>query len=183
MLDHPVVPNDVANQTANQTANHDHPPSAGLTITQAAQCFGVTREAIRLRIRRGKLRADKVDGQWVVFPDTPPSATTSRVGEPDHPVFPNTTTHIDENTVPYPVLVSQMEAEIHFLRDQVTSQQRQLEEAARERSELRHLLAMQVSRALPEPHAAEPPAPSPTTEPRPAQDQRRRWWWPFASAQ
>ena len=176
MLDRPAVPNDVENQTT----NHDHPPSAGLTITQAAQRYGVTREAIRLRIRRGKLRADKVNGQWVVFPNSPPDATTNSVGEHDHHVPPNTTTHTDGNTVPYPVLVTQMEAEIHFLRDQVTSQQRQLEEAARERSELRHLLAIQVSRALPEPRAAEQPAPSPATEPKPVEGQRRRWWWPFA---
>ena len=177
MLDHPTV----ANGVSNQTANTDHPPTPGLTITEAARRCGVTREAIRLRIRRGKLRAEKIDGQWLVFLGTPTTSTANTVGEPDHQVLPNMPAHNDENMVPYPVLVNQMEGEIAFLREQLTSQQRQLEDAARERSELRQLLALQVTHALPESRRTEAPVTAPVTESHQPQERRRRWWWPFTS--
>jgi hypothetical protein len=179
MLDHPAVANDVPNPTTNP----DQPPTAGLTITQAAQRCGVTREAIRLRIRRGTLPAHKVNGQWVVFLNDPPTPTANGVGEHDQAVPPNPTTNPDENTVPYPVLVAQMEREIQFLREQLTVHQHQLDEAARDRSELRQLLAIQVSHALPPPRTPADGTPSATDETDPAdQPRRRRWWWPFPSA-
>lgn len=54
------------------------------TITEAAQRLGISREALRLRVRRGRVVATKSDGQWYVHlptegadidPDMPPVQT------------------------------------------------------------------------------------------------------------
>ncbi len=77
-------------------------------------------------------------------------------------------------TVPYPVLVSQLEAEVAFLREQVSFQQRQLDDAARERAELRQLMAMQLTQTLP-PGRPTTSTDDPPTPPEPPQ-RRHRWW-------
>jgi excisionase family DNA binding protein len=54
--------------TTDQTPDSDH----RYTITEAAQRLGISREALRLRIRRGRVLATKSGGQWYVHlpPDT-----------------------------------------------------------------------------------------------------------------
>ena len=47
----------------------------GVPIAEAARVLGIAPEAVRKRVRRGTIRAHKVDGQWyVVLPerDAPP---------------------------------------------------------------------------------------------------------------
>ncbi len=50
------------------------PGQERVTLTEAALHLGVSRDALRLRLRRGKLAAVKVDGVWYV--DLPRTATT-----------------------------------------------------------------------------------------------------------
>ena len=90
----------------------DCPPTRRMTISQAAALCGVTREAIRLRIRRGTIAAEKVDGQWWVYLEADQQATS----EPTTPDVGNETTHVppgrspqhDQEHVPWSVLAGKI---------------------------------------------------------------------------
>src|SRR3712207_2859750 len=49
--------------TTLSTPDHDLPR---YTITEAAKRLGISREALRLRVRRGRVLASKSNGQWYV---------------------------------------------------------------------------------------------------------------------
>lgn len=162
-------------------------------ITEASQVLGITREAIRQRIRRGQLDAVKIDGTWSILLDGPPLGSTSplHMGEPNHsavqvPVPPS----IGE----YNRLLDQLEAENRFLRQECAqlhdlirveqeNRRQENEHHQQQVSEL-HILLQRAQAQIPMPAAAAtPPQDSTPAEPERSSQKtpRRRWWWPFAS--
>jgi hypothetical protein len=147
-----------------------------LTVPQAAEALGVTVDAVRGRIRRGKLEAEHEAGAVYVWIDAPdegdrrgPSATSQRPSD-------------DQSE------------RIEDLREQVAYLREQLEQERRANSEHRRLLAAALERIPP---AIEPPAEaspdergspetaetrtegeSPRPGPTPSQEsvERRPWW-------
>ena len=131
--------------------------SPGVSITEAARALGVTREAIRQRIRRGRIHAAKIDGQWYVELDCPRISTGHMLGVDSAPVPPNT----QPDSVPYSTFVTQLQGEIAFLREEV-----------RRKDAIIARFAERLP-ALPEGRQDEPATPPP---PRDEQKPKRRWW-------
>lgn len=122
-------------------------------MATAAEQMGVTTEALRQRIRRGTIVAEKRRGRWfVAVPEVDRLRPDSDRFEPGEAVQTE--------------VVQQLREEVSWLRQR-------LEQAEEERAEMRRLLAQaqQVhgARLLPEPNAPVPPDLSPMgdTSPRP----------------
>lgn len=120
-------------------------PTDRLTLDEAAAVLGISREAVRLRIRRGTLAGERVGGIWSVTLDgrSPTDHTTDRPGRGRR----RGSSTRDE-------LVDHLEAENAWLRARVEFYERQVEHQAGEIAELR--------RGLPPPSVGGPP---PTTPP------------------
>lgn len=58
----------------------------GRTVAEAAKVLGISPEAVRKRIARGTLEADKLDGEtWTVYlDDGAPSGTSDRTANESH---------------------------------------------------------------------------------------------------
>jgi excisionase family DNA binding protein len=58
----------------------------GRTVAEAAKVLGISPEAVRKRIARGTLEAEKLDGEtWTVYlDDVPPSRTSDRTEDESH---------------------------------------------------------------------------------------------------
>ena len=181
----------VAHQVLDHVVGADHPvPDAvpngdqdadqvGLSISEAARQLGVSREAMRQRIRRGTVRSAKVDGAWVVYLDGP-GTTTPDSERTDHsggrPDAQRTDTDPDDVQG-----TSRIEL-IDQLRDENSWLRTRLEAAEQERAELRRLLAQaqggREARLLDTPHdrfrhESEPPP----HVPEPPTTRHKRPWW------
>ena len=177
----------------------------GLTITEAAELWGVTRETIRQRVRRGQLVARKVDGQWYLTGDQPRPKTranrrrlTRSLTADDHAADPGQTkasTTVDREANPSIELmlarvnVQQLEQTVSILQEQLDrthaalrAEQEALrgeqEAHRRDVSEL-HVLLQRAQAQIPMPTIAARPQEQPEDIPTPQTSQRRRWWWPF----
>jgi hypothetical protein len=124
----------------------------GIEIADAARRLGISVDAVRKRLDRGTLQGVKVDGRWRVFlPDEAPARADLR---------------------------SEESAElVQALRAQVADLQRRLDDAERERAEMRQLVsqAQQLAGARLLPAAREEPESTPES----GETQRRRWRWPW----
>jgi len=91
--------------TTDQTPDSDQ---QRYTITEAAKRLGISREALRLRIRRGRVLASKSGGQWYVYlpVDTP-------VSEAD--TAPDTSTVTDQGAI-----VANLRDELDYARAEIT---------------------------------------------------------------
>jgi hypothetical protein len=134
-----------------------------LTIQEAARRLGVSEGAVRKRVTRGTLQHDKAeDGRVYVYLDT---GVDSGV---DEGVDPNSN-----------ALISRLENEVAFLRDQVHRQQ---EIIAQQAVTMRQLTAAPSERPPEERESAETvEAEQEMTEPHPdtpgAQEAVQRPWW------
>jgi excisionase family DNA binding protein len=147
-------------------------PTDHLTLDEAAEVLGISREAVRLRVRRGTIRGERVDGVWWVSPFgwSPTNHVTDQ--PTDRPGWPGRgrgrgPSARDE-------LVDQLRAEVEDLRtdkqylwDMVRSQQGQIAYLTQELTEAR--------RQLPPPTTA-PPMPRSGPETAVARRKRRNWW-------
>jgi len=134
-----------------------------LTVPQAAEALGVTVDAVRGRIRRGKLEAEHDSGAVYVWIDAPvaadsrgPSATSQR---------------------PSPDLAERIED----LREEVAYLREQLQHATERDRENRRIIVALTSR-IPAIEAPQEATDAPeTAEPRPAtggaQEGVQRPWW------
>jgi excisionase family DNA binding protein len=137
-----------------------------MTIPEAARALGLSVDAVRKRIRRGQLPAQKAAGVWRVRVDTPagPRPGPDQGGSRTSP------------------------ADIQELSRRVRWLETRLEKAEEERGELRRLLLLseQNVSALRQLAAGPPPAPTFTVPAGPdstaVEPPRRRWWWPFMRA-
>ncbi len=146
------------------TASVTDQPTDHLTLEQAAIALGISREAVRLRIRRGTLAGERIDGRWFVslLGQSPTDRATDRAT--DRPGRARQPTDRD--------------ALLTELRDRVAFLERLTEHQAGVIAQQSASLADLVQRpALPEPRTA-PPAETPTEPPREApQSPVRRPWW------
>ena len=145
---------------------------AGLTIDQAATALGLSREAVRHRVRRGTLAGERVNGQWRVHIDrTRPARRPADERPGEQAGASREIARLEE-------LVSVLKTESGQLRGELAWFHDRLEAAEAERAELRRLLAQaqnaQSARTI-GPPTGDPPTPSPTTE-APAAPRRRSWW-------
>ena len=141
----------------------------GASISEAARRLGVSRDAMRQRIRRGTVRSAKVDGAWVVYLDGPGTATGDggwSDGAGTQPWTEETDTDRDATRTE---LIDQLRGEVAWLRQR-------LEEAEVERSEMRRLLLAHApaARALPAGEASR--APEQVPQHVPPSPLRRSWW-------
>jgi hypothetical protein len=155
-------------EDATRAGGPDRGQDAGttlVTVAEAAQQLGISKEAVRKRITRGTLRSDKApDGTVRVYaPATRDAAQTQSAS--------------DE-------LISEM-------RERIASLERQLEQERQANSEHRRLLAAALERIPPQIEASSETRESPETaqeepdraEPRPdaggaseAEGAQRPWW-------
>ena len=163
----------------------NHPTPPGVTIAEAARALGISREAIRQRLRRGTLPATKVNGQWYIHLDQAthhePESTASATPEPTPTGDTRLTDPPDGSAdgVGYTRLVTHLEQEITFMREELQRKDELLrleqETRRREVSEL-HVLLQRAQAQIPLPVAAAQPIAAPPAEPV---EHRRRWWWPW----
>jgi excisionase family DNA binding protein len=147
----------------------EQPPTDGrvterLTVSQAATRLGITESAVRGRINRGTLEAERVGGTVYVLLSAEQSADSQQITG-DYPGE-------------YNALTSALEARIESL-------ERQLEEARERDRENRRLLAAALERIPPQLEAPSESRESPETAtegevepPRPgSQEGAQRPWW------
>ena len=111
-------------------------------VATAAQLLGISDEAVRARIRRGKLRAEKVGALWRVhLPDGEPVGTQT---PPPQPSRDTTSRHATEHTTEHNTESSEL---VDHLRGEVTYLRERLEEADRQRGYLQQQLERERQRA------------------------------------
>ena len=155
-------------------------PDGGLTVAEAAAVMGLNREALRQRIRRKKVKAHKIDGQWYVYPNMSQDLA-HRLSHADSPI--QSTKHV-HNTVDYSVLVDQLRDEVAFLRDELRRKdelfQAEQDTRRREVQEL-HVLLQRAQAQIPVPAVSAQQANDSDEQLTTQAAHRRRWWWPFVS--
>ena len=162
----------------------------GLGISEAARVLGVSREAVRQRIRRGTIPATKVDGNWYVQINRPDTAAGTATAPPHGTPTP-TATDAATGTSPgtangyadHDSRLAVAEAEVRRLEELArvvqTENARLWAEMETRTEELRrkdHIIAVLAQRQMTLPLvSAEPTTPGDplaTTTPSP----RRAWW-------
>jgi len=132
----------------------EHPQNTRrVTVMEAADILGISTGAVRNRINRGTLEAERESGTVYVLLPAEHTADTQRV----HGDYPGE----------YNALTSALEARIESL-------ERQLEAERGSSAELRRLLAAALERIPPQ---LEAPGEAPETEESPAPDEPRRGFW------
>jgi excisionase family DNA binding protein len=132
-----------------------------MSVTEAAAFLGVTEDAVRKRIHRGKIRFERdTEGRYIVYPTEDDIRQTS----------------------PREYVQSESSALIFELRAQLRRLEDQLEQANERDKETRRLLAAALERIPPQLEAPSEPRESPqTATERAAVDQeegtQQRPWW------
>jgi excisionase family DNA binding protein len=136
-------------------------PQESMSVTEAAAFLGVTEDAVRKRIHRGKIRFERdTEGRYIVYP----------------------TEDDIRQTAPREYVQSESSALIFELRAQLRRLEDQLEQANERDKETRRLLAAALERIPPQLEAPSEPRESPqTATERAAVDQeegtQQRPWW------
>jgi hypothetical protein len=89
-----------------------------VSIAQAAKILGITEDAVRKRVRRGEIKAKKVDNKWQLLLDGIETGKTDQEGTP------RTTKNGLENGID--TLIWQLQGEVVFLRSQLSIKDQQL---------------------------------------------------------
>lgn len=143
----------------------DQPPDQPLSLDAAADQLGVTREAVRLRIRRGTLRGEKRPDGWVVWLDEPAGEAVGRSR-------PTTDRPATDQPTDRP---GRAERERELL-DRIAWLETRIERAEDERSELRRMLFLEQQTVATLRAQLPPPAP-------PAESEEERGVVPAASGE
>jgi excisionase family DNA binding protein len=129
-----------------------------ITVAEAAEVLGITRDAVYKRVERNKIRYERdADGQLYVYVEQ--SEASQRQG-----------------------VQSESSALTSALEARIESLERQLEAERGSSAELRRLLAAALERIPPQLEAPERPPESPETAteeeagPRPQSEERVSWW-------
>jgi hypothetical protein len=134
-----------------------------LTVPQAAEALGVTVDAVRGRIRRGKLEAEHDRGAVYVWVDAPEDTDSHGPSETSQGQSADQAQRIED------------------LREQVSYLREQLDEANERDRENRRIIAALTSRIpaieAPETVEEEPEQAEPRSAPGGAQEGARRPWW------
>jgi excisionase family DNA binding protein len=135
-------------------------PQESMSVSEAAEFLGVTEDAVRKRIHRGKIRYDRdPDGRYLVYPTEDDIRQTA-----------------DRNYVQ-----SESSALIFELRAQIERLEDQLQKADERDRENRRLLAAALERIPPQleaPSESSETATEGEAEPRPrGQEGAQRPWW------
>lgn len=144
-----------------------------VTVADAARRLGLSAEAVRMRIKRGTLASEKVDGTVYVFLDADPTRSNA---DPQRSITDRPTNQPTEQTA----LVDILHEQVAYLREQLDQER----EANREN---RRIIAGLVQR-VPELEPASEPRESPETAAEATtegggeasgQEQRRSWLYRF----
>ena len=131
---------DTTGNTSHNTTDVSH--NTNVDVATAAQLLDISEEAVRARIRRGKLRAEKVGALWRVhLPDGEPVGTQT---PPPQPSRDTTSRHATEHTTEHNTESSEL---VDHLRGEVTYLRERLEEADRQRGYLQQQLEAERQRA------------------------------------
>ena len=130
--------------TTDQTPNEQ--TTNRVTVADAARLLGLSAEAVRMRIKRGTLASEKVEGTVYVFLDADPTRSNA---DPTRPNADPTTNQTTEQTA----LVDVLHEQVAYLREQLAQER----EANREN---RRIIAGLVQR-VPELEPASEPRESP----------------------
>ena len=114
----------------------DRPPDrpttdrpTGVTLDQAAAELGLSREAVRLRVRRGTLPGERVDGRWVVYLNGwSVGATTHATSATDRPGRPRRPARRDAEVARLEQFVATLERERSELREDLDARRREVQE-------------------------------------------------------
>lgn len=111
-----------AMSTSDRPASHrvSHQPPNYLTVRQAAERLGLSRIAVRLRIRRGTLRSVKRDG--VVYVVVGDQATGQQFDRPANQHRNQVDQPTDHTSVGADAFVVHLESEIAWLRAELEAQ-------------------------------------------------------------
>lgn len=143
-------------QVSAHSGAHDDPPVV-FTLSEAAEHLGVSRNALRMRVARGTMPSFRVGRRLFVRLDSTSSAPRARTSA-------RTTARTAERTVRahdrarvqwLEGAITQLQAEVSWLRQRLEAAEGEREQAAVERAELRRLLAAGVP-ALPVGRAERP---------------------------
>lgn len=140
--------------------------TGGLAVGQAASRLGISTDAVRKRIRRGTLRAYKLDGDWRVVLDDP--IPTDQVGDPDSNLDSPGRVVQDTETS----LTDQLRSEVAFLRQLTEHQAGVIAQQAAAIADLTRR-PQELPAGRPDPPT---PAPSEPRQEAPQPPRRRPWW-------
>ncbi len=195
----PIMHDTIGDATPNPTPRQ--PVTTGRTgeslpVATAAAALGITSDAVRARIRRGKLRGEKRGGAWFVFPpdaDRPDTSPDSDATEHDsttqrHDVEPDKE---EPDTTPNATVVTPPVVDLAPLADVIRYQEEIIDRQSRELAQLNAAAAMWQERArifegqlkqltageTPPETVPEPPGSPESNEtgPRGLLDRLRRW--------
>ncbi len=120
----PTMTDRTTNRTPNTTEQHN------VTVQQAARLLGITDEAVRARIRRGKLAGEKRGSTWVVYLSNEVGPETTQQDVTQHPTQP--TEQAQQNaTRDQDALVEHLQGEVAYLRERLEDAMGQLAEERR----------------------------------------------------
>ena len=155
--------------TSDQSPNEQ--PTNRVTVADAARLLGVSAEAVRMRIKRGTMNAEKVEGTVYVILDADPTRSN------EDPTNNQTTDPTTDQT-----------ALVEVLREQVDYLREQLDQEREANHENRRIIAGLVQR-VPELDAAPQPRESSETlseergraddDVAPEQEKHRSWLYRF----
>jgi len=157
-------------------------PPSGVSLDEAAAQLGISRDAVRLRIRRGSLNATRVNGRWVVDLNGRDGDVVRTLPVANDRVRPLVEAELAQLRLERDharELLTRVEAEQERTVKQLDTLAEEVRQAAVERAELRRLLAEAI-RSLPAPSftmtpekTGSPPMDMETTAKPP------RPWWAF----
>jgi hypothetical protein len=140
--------------------DHGQPPVTELGLTDAAHVLGLSREAVRSRIRRGILSARKRNGAWVVTVTTPTTVTPPVMTTPGDHLTMGNDHPADQGEPPgeaadrpriAPVVngeVRRLEELVTVLREELTARRAEVERLQRQ-AENYQVLLLRAGAALP----------------------------------
>jgi len=150
------MPNPSTKPRANERDDSRDPSRDALTPSEAAARLGVTADAVRVRLRRGTLPGEKLDGEWFVHLPREPIRETSRETSraPSHEASRLPDVDLlavlaakDETISAHAVALDRADAEVAYLRSELSARSRELA-AERERSDVLHREAFAHIEAL-----------------------------------
>lgn len=157
----------------------DTPPADQVTLAEAARRLNTTPDAIRQRIKRGTLAAEKLNGKWYVRLDATEHVQTATGQTSEHDQTPTGQTDQARLAVELEharALLAEVAQQRDDLRQRERVLSRQLDESQRGEAELRTLLAQaqaNMGRLLPAPRETEDQGQAAAAQ---GQDERRPRW-------
>lgn len=126
-----------------------------VTVADAAQLLGLSAEAVRMRIKRGTLASEKVEGTVYVLLQSDPTRTNSN--QPGN----QTPDPTEVLTADQTALVEALQSEVTFLREELQRR----EEVHTEENRRKDTIIAQLTQRIPELEPPREPSPEPRESP------------------